>query len=258
MTIKIATLKLCGCSGCHISLLENLGDILDLIKGDKIDLKFSQLLMDPKKLDEEVDLLFVEGCVMTDHDRASLLEFGKKAKKIISLGSCACYGGPAALGNKLPREQILGEMYSHSKSSDNLPRVGQIAWPIERYVNVDYHLPGCPPEGEFLRDFLKTIIENGRPLTYPKTVCDECSRKRNGASPEEIRRIIETGEIDPEMCLVEQGIMCMGKTTRGGCGAKCPNAGAPCIGCQGPIEFSDISPVDFHEIEYPYLRRGAS
>jgi F420-non-reducing hydrogenase small subunit len=43
-------------------------------------------------------------------------------------------------------------------------------------------------------------------------------------------------EVDPQICLLEQGIPCNGVATRNGCGALCPIAGAQCIGCYGPAE----------------------
>jgi F420-non-reducing hydrogenase small subunit len=65
------------------------------------------------------------------------------------------------------------------------------------------------------------------------TVCDECSRKRNIKSIKSFQRIYDL-EIDPELCLLEQGSPCNGSATRSGCDARCPSAGAQCIGCYGP------------------------
>ena len=47
---------------------------------------------------------------------------------------------------------------------------------------------------------------------------------------------IQLTHADPELCLLEQGIPCNGPATRSGCTARCPTAGAQCIGCYGPAE----------------------
>jgi F420-non-reducing hydrogenase small subunit len=67
------------------------------------------------------------------------------------------------------------------------------------------------------------------------TVCDECQRKRNEKTIKAFGRIQLT-HADPELCLLEQGIPCNGPATRSGCNARCPTAGAQCIGCYGPAE----------------------
>ena len=42
--------------------------------------------------------------------------------------------------------------------------------------------------------------------------------------------------VDPEKCLMDQGILCLGPATVGGCNAKCTKAGQPCRGCYGPTQ----------------------
>ncbi|MEN8242693.1 MAG: oxidoreductase, partial [Chloroflexota bacterium] len=68
------------------------------------------------------------------------------------------------------------------------------------------------------------------------TVCDECGRTRNVKKITGFKRIQEVETIDPELCLLEQGIVCNGPATASGCLAKCPTAGAPCAGCYGPAD----------------------
>ncbi|UCH86980.1 MAG: hypothetical protein JSU97_00820, partial [Dehalococcoidia bacterium] len=66
-----------------------------------------------------------------------------------------------------------------------------------------------------------------------KTVCDDCSRTREDKSLTAIYRTYQTIP-DPEKCLLDQGILCAGPATRGGCDAPCPQVHMPCIGCYGP------------------------
>jgi len=113
-------------------------------------------------------------------------------------------------------------------------------------VDVDYYMPGCPPESHQIAAVVDLVIAalNGKAELPPKgatigagnsTVCDECPRKRNVKSIKEFGRI-QLMHADPELCLLEQGIPCNGPATRSGCTALCPSAGAQCIGCYGPAE----------------------
>ena len=64
----------------------------------------------------------------------------------------------------------------------------------------------------------------------------------NDEGLKKITKFIRPFEIvpDPEICLMEQGIVCCGPATRSGCGAKCVSAGVPCRGCYGkPINVRD-------------------
>jgi F420-non-reducing hydrogenase small subunit len=113
-------------------------------------------------------------------------------------------------------------------------------------VNVDYYMPGCPPESHQIAAVIDLVIQvlQGKAELPPKgsvigagpsTVCDECQRSRNVKTITSFKRIMMT-EIDPSLCLLEQGIPCNGPATRSGCNARCPTAGAQCIGCYGPAE----------------------
>jgi F420-non-reducing hydrogenase small subunit len=68
------------------------------------------------------------------------------------------------------------------------------------------------------------------------TVCDECPRTRNVKTIKKFVRVQDVPVIDPQICLLEQGIPCNGPATRSGCGALCPKASAQCIGCYGPAD----------------------
>ena len=99
----------------------------------------------------------------------------------------------------------------------------QIAAVIDLLIQVLHGKAELPPKG--------AVIGAGN-----STVCDECTRKRNVKTITAFRRIQDLAPVDPELCLLEQGIPCNGSATRSGCNARCPSAGAQCIGCYGPAE----------------------
>jgi F420-non-reducing hydrogenase small subunit len=118
---------------------------------------------------------------------------------------------------------------------------------LDQVVDVDYFMPGCPPESHQIAVVIDLVIAalKGEAELPPKgsvigaggsTCCDECSRTRNVKTIKKFVRIHEVENVDPELCLLEQGILCNGPATRSGCGALCPAVGAACIGCYGPAE----------------------
>jgi len=111
-------------------------------------------------------------------------------------------------------------------------------------IDVDYYVPGCPPQQETISHLLKAVADfayNGVALppkgasvgVVTKTLCEQCPRKKEFRR---ITKIVEPHEIDvdPDLCLMDQGILCLGPATVGGCNAKCTRAGQPCRGCYGP------------------------
>jgi F420-non-reducing hydrogenase small subunit len=76
----------------------------------------------------------------------------------------------------------------------------------------------------------------GSVLAPNVALCEECARK--DTKPEklsftEFKRPHQV-LIDEKLCLLAQGLMCMGPATRGGCEAVCIQGNMPCTGCGGP------------------------
>ena len=95
-----------------------------------------------------------------------------------------------------------------------------------------------PPPVKLIANAVDAIAKNELPpkgsvLAPLKAVCDECPRTRENKKITKLYRVYEKAP-DPEKCLLEQGILCMGPATRSGCDAQCLNVDMPCTGCGGP------------------------
>jgi F420-non-reducing hydrogenase small subunit len=181
-----------------------------------------------------------------------------KSKVLVAFGSCAHEGCIPGLANLHDREEIFKTVYHDSPSLERngetvpLPEVetphGTLRLPVfydtlktlGQTVDVDYYLPGCPPEPERIWDAIAAIVEGKLPekgsvIGAETTVCDECTRTRQ---EKKIGAFKRTWQVipDPETCLLEQGLVCCGIATRAGCGALCPQVNSPCIGCYGANE----------------------
>ncbi len=219
MSKSFAVLQLTGCSGCEVSLL----NAEDWLKRRK--LVYMPLVLSVEELDP-VDTLLVSGSVYTEDDLYRLRQACTKAKEVLAVGTCAISGGVANLGHRDDVRQFL----LADTERRHVPRLLPKLRPIDAVVSVDRYLPGCPPTPEL---FMVALFE---PDTWQgaKTVCLDCGRKKIRLRPKQLNR--EGGETDPEICLINQGFLCIGSSTRGGCGAPCTRAGYPCVGCRGPSD----------------------
>jgi F420-non-reducing hydrogenase small subunit len=113
--------------------------------------------------------------------------------------------------------------------------------PLNLVVDVDYYIPGCPPQSERLIEVF-SLVASGAELppkgsvvgANDKTNCDECKRKKSDNKL--VKKFYRPWEIqdDKETCFIEQGVICMGPATRSGCGVRCVEGNSPCRGCYGP------------------------
>jgi F420-non-reducing hydrogenase small subunit len=112
---------------------------------------------------------------------------------------------------------------------------------LDQVIDVDYYLPGCPPTPKLLKHAIDVLLSaklppKGAVLAPDTALCEECPRKStkpNDLKFTEFKRPHKT-TIDPHVCLLAQGIVCMGPATRGGCEGVCVSANMPCTGCFGP------------------------
>jgi len=250
-----------SCGGCEIALVNLHEKILEVDR--HFDFVFCPCLLDTKTKDVEalpdggLALTLFNGAIRTDENEEMARLLRRKSALLIAFGSCAAAGGIPALSNLSTRAQHYTGIYLEGPSLDNpagivparrttvpegdlqLPVFHEAVKRLDEVVEVDYLIPGCPPEPHQIWKVVRAVIE-GSPLP-PKhstlgggrsTVCDECQRPKQEKKVARFRRTYEFIP-DPDVCLLEQGLACMGIATRDGCGALCPQANMPCTGCYG-------------------------
>jgi F420-non-reducing hydrogenase small subunit len=214
--------------------------------------------------DKSILLTLFNGGIRNEENEHLAKLLRQKSQILVAFGSCATEGCIPGLANFSSKEQIFDAVYEgvstdnpdHTRPQYNydmpegilhIPPFYPQLRTLDQVVDVDYFMPGCPPESHQIAAVVELVIKvlNGEAELPPKgtvigagpsTVCDECGRKRNVKTITEFVRIHEIENIDPELCLLEQGILCNGPATRSGCSARCPGVGAACIGCYGPAE----------------------
>ncbi len=262
---KLAVYWAASCGGCDIAILDIEEKILAV--ADFFDPVFWPCAMDFKYADVEkmedksITLTLFNGAIRSSENYHVAQLLRRKSVVLCAFGACATDGGIPGMANFYDREAIMDYAYVQSPSTINPEKVfpqpvtkvndGEVTLPklwntvrtLDQVVDVDYVIPGCPPQSEQIAAVVEAVIDilkNGKPLPPKGTVlgatdkscCDECKRQRN---VKKITKFVRPFEIivDPDLCLMEQGIVCCGPATRAGCSAKCPTAGMPCRGCYG-------------------------
>ncbi len=264
---KFAMYWAASCGGCEIAVLNTYEKILDLDAAFEVvfwpvamDAKYHDLAALP---DQSILLTFFNGGIRNDENEHLARLLRQKSQILVAFGSCANEGCVPALANLSPAAEIVETAFS-TPTTDNPQQVrpqpnyaapeGALRLPallpalrtLPQVVPVDYYLPGCPPESHQIAAVIDLVLQalkgeaNLPPLgtvlgAGSSTVCEECRRERQVKAIREFRRLQELLP-DPQRCLLEQGVLCTGPATRSGCGAKCPSAGAPCLGCYGPAQ----------------------
>ncbi|UCH43244.1 MAG: hypothetical protein JSW16_01515 [Dehalococcoidales bacterium] len=257
---KIALYWAAACGGCDVAVLDTNEKILDI--ANLADIVFWPVALDFKyhhveeMADTSIDLCLFNGAVRNSEQEEIARLLRAKSKVMVAFGACACFGGIPALGNFTTRDEIFERVYIESPSSANenrtfpqtltkveegeldLPEMFDTVMTLAQVVDVEYFIPGCPPPVDIILKVVDLFASGQLPpvgaiIASDKTLCDECERTKE---EKKIARIYRPHQIipDPNRCLLEQGIICCGPATRGGCGVRCVKANMPCRGCFGP------------------------
>ena len=168
--VRVATATLCGCFGCHMSLLDIDERILELVQM----VKFDRSPLTDIKTVGDCDIGLIEGGVANAENVEVLRDFRKHCKVLVAVGACAVNGGIPAMRNSFELRECLEEAYIDGIGVANpqipndpeIPMLLNKVHPIHEVVKIDHYLPGCPPSADTIWTFLTELIE-GRPVSFP-------------------------------------------------------------------------------------------
>jgi NAD-reducing hydrogenase small subunit len=164
--VKVATVWLDGCSGCHMSLLDMDAAIISLSR--KIDLVYGPLV-DAQEFPEDVDVTLVEGAVSSQDDLEKIQKIRQRTAILISMGDCAVTGNVPGMRNSIPVQKLLQRVYVDGADetkvvpTDRVPPLLKQARPLREYVKVDICLPGCPPPSKAIFSVINDLLEGKKP-----------------------------------------------------------------------------------------------
>lgn len=176
----------------------------------------ADLLADINDL-KNIDIAIIEGSIYAEEHRRVAELLRSKAKVVIALGTCACFGGIASLA-----QETL-----HIRNQ-----------PLKNIINVDDFIPGCPPTSNSIGNAI-VAVSRGEPILHsPKTLCEDCPLKTEVSRDRKftITRLRPKPNEPVTQCFLTKDILCLGPVTRAGCGHRCISAGQPCDGCFGSVK----------------------
>jgi F420-non-reducing hydrogenase small subunit len=260
---KVAFYWCASCGGCEEAVVDLAEDILGVVEA--VDIVFWPCAMDFKKKDVEampdksIVATLLNGAIRTSEQEEMAHLLRRKSQYLIAYGACAATGGIPSLANQSSLEELLKFAYHDGPTMANeqgtrpqlaftmdghdlhLPELRNVVRSLDQVVEVDYYIPGCPPTPKLTKEAIGALLAGNLPpkgtvLAPDIALCDQCPRKESKPTDlgfVEFKRPHQK-LIDPEKCILAQGVVCMGPATRGGCEAVCIQGNMPCTGCFGP------------------------
>lgn len=204
---RVVVVGLASCFGCQLQITNQEQFLTDVI--GRFDLEYWQMTSsDP--MPEDFDIAIIEGAVTTAEALEQVKALREKADAIITIGACAHTAGIPGLAAEGFASRI-GEVY------ETLPEAcGEMIEPraVKDVIDVDFEVLSCPIDFYEFAQVLSAALHGSNHARRSTTMCAECKRQEN-------------------LCFYPRGEICLGLVTNGGCMARCPTLGRPCMGCRG-------------------------
>jgi sulfhydrogenase subunit delta len=214
---RVGIFGLTGCAGDQLVILNCEDELLSLV--ELLDIRDFGMASSEYESVSELDVAFVEGAVLSERDQRQLEQIRARSRILVAIGTCAVWGGIAAMDRDADRGRLLRETYGGiGPQLDTTP-----ARALHEIVKVDVSISGCPIEKEHFLSATSNLLCGDLPLLPEYPVCLECKFAENNC------------------LLVEKGEICLGPLTLGGCQARCPALGIACVGCRGPAPDTNLA-----------------
>ncbi|MBM4327450.1 MAG: NADP oxidoreductase [Deltaproteobacteria bacterium] len=170
--VRLATVWLDGCSGCHMSLLDLDEGFADVAA--QIDLVYSPIA-DVKEFPRDVHVTLVEGAVSSDEAEEQIRHIRERSKIVVSFGDCAVTANVPGMRNQFKVDDVLARGYLENATINEgiptlgIPRLLPQARPVHELIDVEVFLPGCPPPSEAILYVLTELLEGRMPDLTQKT-----------------------------------------------------------------------------------------
>ncbi len=216
---RVGIFGLTGCAGDQLVILNCEDQLLDLVGA--IDLRDFLMASSANDTACRLEVALVEGAVLSGGDEERLKEIRARSELLVALGTCAVWGGVAAMDRDHDRPALLQEIYGPQGAAyDATP-----ARALHEVVKVDLNITGCPIEKEQVLAAIANLLHGDPPVFPEYPVGAECRMRENNC------------------LLIEGGAVCCGPLTVAGCQARCPELRVPCVGCRGPASEAAIAPA---------------
>ncbi len=213
---RVGIFGLTGCAGDQLAILNCEDELLDLVA--VLDIRDFLMASSENDGECELDVALVEGAVLSRRDEEQLRRIRARSKILAAIGTCAVWGGVAAMDGNGNRPKWIKEIYGGVGAGyDSTP-----ARALHEFVKVDLSISGCPIEKQQILSAVANLLNGNAPVFPAYPVCTECRMRENNC------------------LLIEKGAVCCGPLTVAGCNARCPGLSVPCVGCRGPADDANV------------------
>jgi sulfhydrogenase subunit delta len=204
---RIGVFDFTDCEGCELQLTNREENLVPFLSAVEV-VNFREASSDQRN---DYEIALIEGAISRADEVERLKEIRSRAKVLVALGACACFGGVNRMKNRHDLAAANREVYG-DRPKDTLP-----VRAVKEVVPVDLELPGCPVSKEEVERLVRHLAFEV-PFSLPAyPVCVECKQRFT-------------------TCVMLNGHLCLGSISRAGCNAPCPAGGLACWGCRGPAE----------------------